>query len=314
MLPHRVSLPRSAIFLLFWTFHVKLSIQLNCYNVDGSVWDKQVQCPGSQSCCLTLGECTQNRLCAKPNNELIRGPCLNAQFDDCSPLCHYSMYSRKFPPSHERILTHTPANERNMFPRVHQCDDGSYCCDNSPDCCRNGTGIFLLPNGKLSSTTSSTVISSTAAATNTATSGALTSSSTPPGSSLTFMSLATPAGVSNLAATLLPSGVPERTNKSSTLNVKGIVIGVVVAVVAVATIIVVWILWQRRRTRKLEEGGTQGQSIYSEMYAPAGPESNWAKPAQQNEIAEMRGDGIHDRIVELPVSSTRSLPPATSPR
>ena len=77
------------LLLLLWTFHIQSSIQIECYNWDGSRWPSNFQCPGSQSCCGDPEECTQNRLCAQ-GNVLIRGPCLNAQFDDCSPLCHYN--------------------------------------------------------------------------------------------------------------------------------------------------------------------------------------------------------------------------------
>lgn len=84
--------PFLTYLLLLLALHTKFSTQLNCYDVDGSIWSNNIQCPGSQSCCADVGQCTQNRLCAKEGT-LVRGPCLNAQFDDCSPLCHYSMRS-----------------------------------------------------------------------------------------------------------------------------------------------------------------------------------------------------------------------------
>lgn len=93
----------------------------------------------------------------------------------------------------------------------------------------------------------------------------------------------------------------------------------VVAVVVVGAGAGLWIWIQRRRIRKLKahlgpgQGaeGKKGPFVYSELYAPVRPEQNWAKPFQQNEVAELRGVGVHDRPVELPASPRGNLPPST---
>ena len=67
------------------------------------------------------------------------------------------------------------------------CNDGSYCCDNDPDCCVTNKGSFLnssgyviaAPSANPASAVSDAVISSTATATATVTSTALRSKSMP---------------------------------------------------------------------------------------------------------------------------------------
>lgn len=70
-------------------------------------------------------------------------------------------------PQGNLIFTIPKATGTSFLPRVVQCSDGSYCCDNEPACCLNHTGVVLNGNGvvvtTLPSLTSTSSSSSTSA-------------------------------------------------------------------------------------------------------------------------------------------------------
>lgn len=79
---------------------------------------------------------------------------------------------------------------------------------------------------------------------------------------------------------------------------------------------------RRQRAKRLEVGAHGGQSahergglsVYSELYAPAGPPNSNMTGSQPAPMAEIRGEGAYDHVAELPVSSPRhGHSPFTSP-
>ncbi|RGP59797.1 hypothetical protein FSPOR_11048 [Fusarium sporotrichioides] len=119
-----------------------------CWGVNGKQWTDNKKCPGSSACCGPDATCMPNRLCQRKGqakNQFVRGPCAVAPYDrkKCATIC---------------IREET--NDR--FPRVEQCDDGSYCCDYDSGCCVGGRGVFLDEDGNIedNSTTTSSEISS----------------------------------------------------------------------------------------------------------------------------------------------------------
>ncbi|RGP63840.1 hypothetical protein FLONG3_9734 [Fusarium longipes] len=119
-----------------------------CWGVNGKQWTDNNKCPGSSACCGPDATCMPNRLCQRKGqakNMFVRGPCAVAPYDrkKCATIC-----------------IREEANDR--FPRVEQCDDGSYCCDYDSGCCVGGRGVFLDSDGNIedNSTSTSSEISS----------------------------------------------------------------------------------------------------------------------------------------------------------
>ncbi|EAQ91694.1 predicted protein [Chaetomium globosum CBS 148.51] len=132
-------LPFISLLLLNPSFLVGTNAQLiDCYKWDGTIAANNTRCPGSNACCGPGAVCLSNRLCTSDGNpnskaKLVRGPCaVNGWDDSCPQICTYK--------------------EGKLFPRVGTCEDGSLCCDDDPDCCKKGLGIFLDESGNRIST------------------------------------------------------------------------------------------------------------------------------------------------------------------
>ncbi|KAL2145182.1 hypothetical protein VTI28DRAFT_7818 [Corynascus sepedonium] len=122
-----------AIFILPLLSMVANAELIDCYRWDGTVVANNTKCPGSNACCGPNAVCLSNRLCTPdrdpyPDARLVRGPCALKDWDDgCPQICTYQ--------------------EGRLFPRVETCPDGSYCCDDDPECCEKGLGVFLNESG-----------------------------------------------------------------------------------------------------------------------------------------------------------------------
>jgi hypothetical protein len=66
---------------------------ITCHGYAGQLWFKNVQCPGSSSCCGDVTECTPQRLCKKSNGQLVRASCAEKDWDlsVCAQICLYGM-------------------------------------------------------------------------------------------------------------------------------------------------------------------------------------------------------------------------------
>ncbi|RFN43901.1 hypothetical protein FIE12Z_11861 [Fusarium flagelliforme] len=140
----------SASFFLLTHVFAQDNNNRTCWGVDGQPWEENRKCPGSSACCGPDAECMPNRLCQRKGqakNMFVRGPCAAAPWDmkECAVIC-------------------VTEEENNRFPRVEQCEDGSYCCvDKNKRCCAEGRGYFLDDEGNLAlgnSTESETTTSS----------------------------------------------------------------------------------------------------------------------------------------------------------
>ncbi|KAI4092332.1 MAG: hypothetical protein LQ344_003577, partial [Seirophora lacunosa] len=133
------------------------SLDIECYDFDGkSDFDRNQQCPGSQTCCKTRDRCLPNKMCLN-DGELVRPPCAIYPWSNstCSPLCLF--------------VTGT-----GMLPRIQMCPDGSYCCNDDALCCSKGAGKFVGPDGNIISNPYTTDASTTSAATPTSPAAAAT--------------------------------------------------------------------------------------------------------------------------------------------
>src|SRR5438045_5397025 len=104
----------------------------------------------------------------------------------------------------------------------------SFCCDNNPNCCALGQGVFLEPNGLIASTSASTLASSASAPTSTP-----VASSSP---SFTSISTFTSAISSSTSPTLIsssPVSSPSETPQGGLSQSTTIGMGVAVPVVAI---------------------------------------------------------------------------------
>ncbi|CAF3487269.1 hypothetical protein SNK05_004582 [Fusarium graminearum] len=113
-----------------------------CWGVNGMQWKDNHKCPGSSACCGPDATCMPNRLCQRKGqtkNQFVRGPCAVAPYD------------RK---KYTAICIKEETN--NRFPRVEQCDDGSYCCEYDSGCCVGGRGVFLSSDGSIEDNSTST--------------------------------------------------------------------------------------------------------------------------------------------------------------
>lgn len=66
-----------------------ISALITCYDWGGTPFTNNFRCPGSQSCCGDISECTLNQFCVRAD-EIIRPTCMSVDYEGCSPLCHYS--------------------------------------------------------------------------------------------------------------------------------------------------------------------------------------------------------------------------------
>ncbi|KAL2177465.1 uncharacterized protein P884DRAFT_299859 [Thermothelomyces heterothallicus CBS 202.75] len=109
---------------------------IDCYRWDGGVTANNTKCPNSNACCGPTATCLSNRLCHNVGDGpdlFVRGPCAVKGWDpDCAQICQYDELG-------------------GVFPRVTICADGSLCCNNDPQCCQDGKGVFLDEAGNIAS-------------------------------------------------------------------------------------------------------------------------------------------------------------------
>ncbi|KAL2166041.1 hypothetical protein VTG60DRAFT_3406 [Thermothelomyces hinnuleus] len=109
---------------------------IDCYRWDGGVTANNTKCPNSNACCGPTATCLSNRLCHNVGDGpdlFVRGPCAVKGWDpDCAQICQYDELG-------------------GIFPRVTICADGSLCCNNDPQCCQDGKGVFLDEAGNIAS-------------------------------------------------------------------------------------------------------------------------------------------------------------------
>lgn len=128
--------------------------EISCYGVNEVEYDKQHLCPGSKTCCGIDDQCQQDtRLCSRPNGELVRGPCygtpdLKYDFENCAQICITSESTSNIARDSLRILTCYKLLDETLsgglFPRVTNCENGSFCCDyQGKSCCKYGLGVFV---------------------------------------------------------------------------------------------------------------------------------------------------------------------------
>lgn len=185
---------------------------ITCYSYTADIeYPHNTKCPNSDSCCSTAAQCRPDRLCVADNepNVLLRPSCTQHSWllQTCAQICLYSRYSEiNFSLTCPLALTNPIDTATKALPRVNICPDGSYCCDNQPNCCLDKTGVFLDNNGvaigyanRLSSPTTLTPTTSTSASTSLfSSSSALTDSSSPPSNNvdnLLALKIGIPLGV-----------------------------------------------------------------------------------------------------------------------
>ncbi|KAK3396223.1 hypothetical protein B0T20DRAFT_358230 [Sordaria brevicollis] len=225
-----------------------------CYGYDGQAFVGNTKCPGSDACCGTKHVCVSNRLCHDPGDKpdvYIRGPCASKPYDSekCAQICLYEK---------------DDSNKGGFLPRVTVCNDGSLCCENDPDCCEKGAGVFLDENGVIvsnamvnfwtsyppvspggterytvyPSTSRTTMGTSISAATTTATS--MTSSMPPP--------LATETRQTEAPSDTLPVPSPPSSGSANSIGFKvGLALGI--PLVALISGIAVYLLMRRHKRR-----------------------------------------------------------------
>ncbi|KAK3295185.1 uncharacterized protein B0H64DRAFT_416980 [Chaetomium fimeti] len=253
-------------FILFLntSYSIGANAQLiDCYRWDGTAVANNTRCPGSNACCGTGAVCLSNRLCtadSNPNSKAkpVRGPCAIQVWDDsCPQICMY--------------------NTGKRFPRVGTCPDGSLCCDDDPDCCEKGLGIFLDESGNQVSTKATAYItryplvaggvsrytlmpSPDVASTSTSTLLGAETSSDPPAT------ITQADDVSETTPPTQPSAAPSSPNDSLGFKL-GLGLGIPAAMLATAVVVY---LWLRRRGYPAGSGAARG-AAEAAPYQPASP-------------------------------------------
>jgi hypothetical protein len=225
------------------------SENITCYDWDGNGYGNNTQCPGSHICCNTANLCNENRFCIE-NNQTIVPTCAVYPWNDCSNICQYGTFNVfQKPPqivvSQGARVTYnlTVVTGTGYLPRVIQCSDGSWCCDNEPACCADHEGIVLNGLGAIVSTDSGNPSTSSSVSSTSSLSTTSTSST-----ARTTSSMGTTASSSPSATAISGS--------ASTLSTKGGLttgadagLGVGVAVVAIVLAAVAYLLWKRSSKR-----------------------------------------------------------------
>ncbi len=138
-----------------------------------------------------------------------------------------------------------------LFPRVTPCADGSFCCNNSPQCCSNGQGVFMDSLGHIVSSSVSGVITSYPPVDGT---GVARFTVTPTTSTSTFPGTSTPSTTSDPGTSLPASSPPSQTAVSSSVDTVGLKVGLGLGIpLAVLVSVCAFILfsrWWRRRRRE----------------------------------------------------------------
>ncbi|KAK1756617.1 hypothetical protein QBC47DRAFT_270200, partial [Echria macrotheca] len=206
------------------------TVGIVCYGVGGQSYVNNTRCPGSNACCGVGATCLSNRLCHLPGDApevWVRGPCAVTPFDEsCAQICYYN---------------ETEIGE-GVLPRVTPCADGSLCCNNDPQCCADGRGIFLDENGNRASTKATAAITSY-----------------PPVGTGTDRYTQTPSLSTTIPPTSLtpsPSGTDVAnagsTGENTALKV-GLGVGMAMTVVLTALVVYFW-LTRRKRSRTKADG------------------------------------------------------------
>lgn len=72
-----------------------------CFDWNGRPLANNTQCPGSNSCCNYLHQCTDNHLCIQDGSDYyVNALCAVSPWENCSNICHYGtigFLSPRFP-------------------------------------------------------------------------------------------------------------------------------------------------------------------------------------------------------------------------
>lgn len=183
-----------------------------------------------------------------------------------------------------------------MFPRVTPCSDGSLCCNNDPQCCQDGKGIFLDEGGER--------ISARATAATTSyppLSGSLVRfTQTPSTISASISSMSTllsPSTTESLPPTISPTETPAFSSGSeNSMGLKvGLGLGIPLAVLITAC--AVYFLLRMRRDRRddvapaLFQPDSAPTYVYSAYHGVPKPSRYPGHPAElmEQSAAEMSG-------------------------
>ena len=163
------------------------------------------------------------------------------------------MFSRRLPPppppqiivSQGARVTYnlTVVTGTGYLPRVIQCSDGSWCCDNEPACCADHEGIVLNGLGAIVSTDSGNP--STSSSVSSASSLSTTSTSS---TARTTSSMGTTAS-SSPSATAISGSASTLSSKGGLTTGADAGLGVGLAVVAIVLAAVAYLLWKRSSKR-----------------------------------------------------------------
>ncbi|KAK4032012.1 hypothetical protein C8A01DRAFT_20861 [Parachaetomium inaequale] len=212
---------------------------IDCYRWDGAVTANNTKCPNSNACCGPTATCLSNHLCANVGdgpNLWVRGPCAVKGWDpECAQICKYN-------------------ETRGVFPRVAPCSDGSLCCNNDPQCCQDGKGIFLDESGNRASAKATAATTSYPPVSDGLSRFTLTPSTSTTSTSTSSASTTIPdAGAATTLSSTTPTPTPAPSSSSSddSIGLKvGLGLGIPLAVLATAC---AGYLFLRRRNRRADD-------------------------------------------------------------
>ncbi|KAF1993523.1 hypothetical protein P154DRAFT_567957 [Amniculicola lignicola CBS 123094] len=238
----RTSAPLTLSILLVLSSRPRLTTALTCFSYDGNLYDNQQLCLGSQQCCGVNATCASNRLChnnGDADGTFVRGPCALESWDVrvCAGVCLYSEQPNG-----------------GIFPRVTQCEDGSWCCNDDISCCTGGRGTFLDAQGNIVTAQSlaQTTLPGLASASPTTTLSAAVvsrsiSSSVDNSSTRSSSTVSSPAPSSSASASVSATASPHSSTPLSSGAKAGIGVGVSLGIILFA--ILGFALWRRRAVR-----------------------------------------------------------------
>ncbi|RFU32878.1 hypothetical protein B7463_g3474, partial [Scytalidium lignicola] len=264
------------IFLLSTLFHSFLIYNVNavtCFGVNGLPYTDNIICPGSNACCGSSATCMSNRLCHNPgtnNDTFIRGPCAVQPYDSntCGAICVYN----------------ETAIGNGFFPRVTLCPDGKYCCNDQPNCCESGSGVFLdgvgdIVSSRPSSTPSTATVSSSTSST-----------SLPPSTAATTTSPQGAANTSSADSSSTSSGL-------STGAKIGVGVSIPLGVILISALgVVIWLQQRRIKMVEIQVMANSGavvdsaQIFQQQKYTPVPPKEMDAN--HQSVVSELPGEQV----------------------
>lgn len=296
-------------------------VGITCYGVSGFAYFNNTKCPGSNACCGVGATCLSNRLCHNPGDgpdTFVRGPCATNPYDrnTCAEICLYSKYlcpglssssfavrvsGEIFRDDLKRQASLPNANpcedestiDNNFLPRVSQCSDGSWCCNNDPQCCGTGGGTFLDEFGNIASAPASTILSYPPGVTTITTAASSLAAapllSTTSASTSVSSSLGAAASTTSSSAGAATTVVVEQAVDSTSLKV-GLSLGIPLA--AIAASLGVWFYSWRGRKRRLAaanvvheiDAGYDGKLISRPQSITKSPQELWTKPWMQEMV------------------------------